>query len=77
MAFESVEQIIERQFKELSAKFKPVFGNEIHIRIVKDFAEIKRLEKMLADRIATAKNSDLIKNELKRLKHNTLYLLKR
>lgn len=73
---QSVEEIINEQYKDLAKKFKPCFGNQKHIDIINDMRRMAGMEKILVEKLAASKGSTNLRNETKLLKRNLLNQMK-
>jgi hypothetical protein len=74
---DTIEEVIDRQYQELSKKFRPIFGNDYHIQLVKDIAAIDAMTKDIKKKEEASRDVKRMIMELSRLKRNALYLLKR
>lgn len=67
-----VEEIIEEQLKDFRKKFRPVFGDSLHIQIVELTSKLGRLEKELKKKV-----SKQIKDEIIQTKRALLFTFKK
>lgn len=71
-----VEQIIHKQYQELVSNFRPEFGNLRHIRISKEIASMNKLQVEYEKKIEATHDIKIIRDDIRKLKRQILYLLK-
>jgi len=76
MNYRKPEEVISEQYSQLAGRFKPEFGNQMHIEIAKSIGKIDEIEKKLKERRSAAAEIPSLEKTLDNLKGQALYLLK-
>lgn len=71
-----VEEIMEKQLEEFRKNFRPAFGNQKHIEIIKQSSKLGDLEKELGKTMTEAEKAKRLRDEIMRAKRNLLFSFK-
>ena len=68
---------IEDEYAKLKTDFKPQFGNENHINVVKGYDEIIKLEKELEKKEKASKGAETLRKDIIARKKNIIFWMKK